>query len=365
MDKAADIALRKDPEDWGPVDMWGLVNELNRLRPAYRDRPEHEFTVCEQEGNRPVRVCFARPSRVQREGYSWDRHVADETIGLVVRSGDILIEANEAVSPVLMHRLVGLFALAAIVGRSMSGSDYGRRVEIAIGDSDGGRPLICFSTSSSEERLIPDPYFVLTRAYEKEKEAIESLWSDWTSRKPAVYWRGSPTGLEKYARPEQSQRVRLVTLGSEPELASDFNVKFSTASGFEADFAERLLAKGLIGDPEPQMAVMDYRYQVDVDGVSSSWTGLFIKLLTGAPVLKVESDRNFRQWYYPSMRPWIHYVPVSSDLSDLASIWRMLSARPDVARGIGAAGRDFALGLDFASQLHAGASVLARRIGTT
>ena len=41
-----------------------------------------------------------------------------------------------------------------------------------------------------------------------------------------------------------------------------------------------------------------YKYQIDIDGNTNAWPGLFQKLLTGSPVLKVASPYGFRQWLY-------------------------------------------------------------------
>src|SRR3546814_15147305 len=72
-----------------------------------------------------------------------------------------------------------------------------------------------------------------------------------------------------------------------------------------------------MGSPEPQDRILDFKYQIDVDGNTNSWPGLFLKLLTGAPVLKVESEVGFQQWYYGALEPWQNFVPIKSDASDL------------------------------------------------
>ena len=82
-----------------------------------------------------------------------------------------------------------------------------------------------------------------------------------------------------------------------------------------------------------------YRAHIDIDGRTNSWPGFFQKLLSGSPVLKVQSARRYRQWYYDRLRPWEHYVPVASDLTDLVdkAIW--LLENDAQAQRIGLAGR--------------------------
>jgi hypothetical protein len=63
-------------------------------------------------------------------------------------------------------------------------------------------------------------------------------------------------------------------------------------------------------------------------------------LASGAVVLKY-----FTQgfpFYHSALEPWVHYVPLKKDLSDLLETLRWLKANDDRARQIGDAGRAFA-----------------------
>jgi len=60
---------------------------------------------------------------------------------------------------------------------------------------------------------------------------------------------------------------------------------------------------------------MEYNYILDLDGWVNAWSALFWKLLSGSLVLK--HDSNWCQWYYEDLKPYVHYVPVKKDLSDL------------------------------------------------
>src|SRR5205807_769719 len=71
----------------------------------------------------------------------------------------------------------------------------------------------------------------------------------------------------------------------------------------------------ILRDACSQMAFMDYKYAIDIDGNSCSWPGLFTKLLMGNTVLKVDSVLGFRQWYYHKLIPWRNFVPVSTAVS--------------------------------------------------
>ena len=57
-------------------------------------------------------------------------------------------------------------------------------------------------------------------------------------------------------------------------------------------------------DYVPEIAFPAYKFQIDIDGNTNSWPGLFQKLLTGSAILKVASPYGYRQWYYDRLRPW-------------------------------------------------------------
>ncbi len=96
-------------------------------------------------------------------------------------------------------------------------------------------------------------------------------------------------------------------------------------------FAESL---GLIAPHIPQTDFLKYRYLVDIDGNSNSWS-LLLKLLMGSCVLKTATE--LRQWYYADLRPWVHYIPIrptfpsfwngSSGVANMTGM-RTISPRP-------------------------------------
>ncbi|TNY24830.1 hypothetical protein DMC30DRAFT_386415 [Rhodotorula diobovata] len=60
----------------------------------------------------------------------------------------------------------------------------------------------------------------------------------------------------------------------------------------------------------------EYKYMLDVDG--NGWSGRFHRLMsTNSLVLK---STIFPEWYQDMIQPWVHYVPVQTDYSDLYPI---------------------------------------------
>ncbi|WP_267895632.1 glycosyl transferase family 90 [Polynucleobacter acidiphobus] len=94
-----------------------------------------------------------------------------------------------------------------------------------------------------------------------------------------------------------------------------------------------------------------FKYLIDVDGNSNAWSSLFLKLLSGSVVLKVESEDGYKQWYYDRLIPWQHYVPVNKDLSDLQEKLDWLRDNDDRAKKLAKLGKDFAFDISFEKEL--------------
>ena len=75
---------------------------------------------------------------------------------------------------------------------------------------------------------------------------------------------------------------------------------------------------------------MDYKYILDIDGNSASWTRLPYIMGGGSVALKVES--NYGQWFYGDIKPFEHYVPIKSDFSDLIEKIEWLKSNDDKAK---------------------------------
>ena len=80
-----------------------------------------------------------------------------------------------------------------------------------------------------------------------------------------------------------------------------------------------------------------YKYLLDVDGHANTYSRCRWILLSNSVLLKVGSS--YSQWYYRAMKPWVHYVPVREDLSDLQEALDRCIANDDLAYEIANRGR--------------------------
>jgi hypothetical protein len=225
---------------------------------------------------------------------------------------------------------------------------------------DCGAPLqVSFCSNSPDSILIPDMSFLSSLAYRAERLIFSRRSIAWDQKLPVAFWRGTTTG----PKPDgwrSMPRVQLCELGRDDAAGSfDCGITGRLANISDEEHLEMQVA-GIIKPIVPSTEFDRYRYHIDIDGNTNSWPGLFIKLLTGGPVLKVASQYGFRQWYYDRLIPWENYVPIASDLSDLREKLNWLIQNDDKSRLIGSAGRELAESMTVYNQSVLACNYLAR-----
>ena len=61
--------------------------------------------------------------------------------------------------------------------------------------------------------------------------------------------------------------------------------------------------------------MVNYKYILDVDGNSNTWDATAWKLNSGSIIMK--SDTVWRQFFYDEYLPWVHFIPIADDFSDI------------------------------------------------
>jgi hypothetical protein len=202
-----------------------------------------------------------------------------------------------------------------------------------------GKPVIFFARSALPNTIafhMPSDWLYRIRrencAADREAFAVvASAKVPWHMRAKKLFWRGSFTN---------QRRKVLVDMAAKHKDKMD--CKFS---GFP-----------YISDEERARAVAEYgenvslnrvaleqhqrwRYLVDIDGFG--WSGRFSELmLTGSVVFKA---MGFVEYWYAALKPWEHYVPVQSDLSDLLQRYDEAVASDTRMRAIAQRAYDFSL----------------------
>ncbi|KAG6861171.1 hypothetical protein C0995_002978 [Termitomyces sp. Mi166 len=97
---------------------------------------------------------------------------------------------------------------------------------------------------------------------------------------------------------------------------------------------------------QDKKAAGNYKYVLDIDG--NGWSSRFKRLITSNSLIFKATI--FPEWFTDRIAPWVHYVPVQADLSDLADSLTFFRGDPNgdgahdaLAQKIAMAGREWSL----------------------
>ncbi|KAJ8073632.1 hypothetical protein PM082_011910 [Marasmius tenuissimus] len=189
-----------------------------------------------------------------------------------------------------------------------------------------------------------------------------------------LMWRGSDTGIwhSKGVRWEKSHRDWLVTWASGVSGSVDvlfdkeanatgpvgspkavrkarlnpalLDVAFAGNMQCEEEVCKEMEKVYPLARAIPPKEAGNYKYVIDVDG--NGWSGRFKRLMTSNAL--VFKSTIFPEWYSDRVQPWVHFVPVQVDLSDLYDSLMFFRGDPngdgaheDLAKKIGAQGREW------------------------
>lgn len=178
--------------------------------------------------------------------------------------------------------------------------------------------------------LIPDPAFMGSRGHVnslgEQQEFEKNLPFD--TRKPTLFWRGAASGLgftETGWR--ETPRGKLTLKAREMANAEILDAKFTKVEGWSPETIHSIHSEQIVGPYVDFSDFLKFKYLIDVDGICCAWISLYLKLASQSVTVKVQSE--YQQWYYDRLKPWVHYVPLRSDLNDLTNIYEWLVMHPE------------------------------------
>ena len=255
----------------------------------------------------------------------------------------VVLDANFRNSPRLSFFAGRLAPTLSLLEAAHATGELPDRFTMRINLNDGPATRgIAFCSNNPLDLLVPDPVFIVRNAYAPVRVAFTDP-VPWRRRLPVVFWRGGSSGFLRTGQDwRELPRIRLCELARiEPVL----DAGLSHVAQLSDEAQREIKSAGLLRARIPEYLFNQYRYHIDIDGNTNSWPGLFIKLLSGSPVLKIASPHGFRQWYYDRLVPDIHYVQVASDMSDLLEKAHWLMADDKRAIQIGEQARALALSM--------------------
>jgi hypothetical protein len=164
----------------------------------------------------------------------------------------------------------------------------------------------------------PDYHFIQYRGFRDILTSIEKKWILFYKRKQVVFWRGaSSSGYESESPPvHDCNDILRVKLCKKAESHKWLDVQISSKIG------RCLFSNMSVGSRIEEVKWIANRGLIDIDGNANAW-GLYWRLASGSVVFKVESD--FTNAYIDRLIPWVHYIPISRNLSDLVERTKMIA----------------------------------------
>lgn len=163
--------------------------------------------------------------------------------------------------------------------------------------------------------LIPDQFSLSENWYQTSQEILSlNRQIPWGEKLPLAMWRGSLTD------------IGIPNTGI-------FVPGFRSCPRYRICILDReWVDGGLLGSECPQMdqlllqdGVMKagaskkehllFKYLPVLDGHMCTYPGYQWRLLSNSLTLKQESDQE--QWFYSALQPYVHYIPIANDMSDL------------------------------------------------
>ncbi|CDQ68921.1 protein O-glucosyltransferase 1 [Oncorhynchus mykiss] len=148
----------------------------------------------------------------------------------------------------------------------------------------------------------------------------------WKRKESRGFFRGSRTSPE---------RDPLVLLSREAPDLVDAEYTKNQAWKSEKDTLGRPPAQEI-----PLVEHCQYKYLFNFRGVAASFR-LKHLFLCGSLVFHVGEE--WLEFFYPQLLPWVHYIPVKQDLSDLRELLQFVKENDDIAQEIAVRGQRFIL----------------------
>ena len=257
-----------------------------------------------------------------------------------------LVTADKA-AQAMGGRLLPLLRVASVAAWRF-GSQYPQAViALQMHDEEPGGVGIRFDAPLEDlAPLLPDPYALGSEGYRLFREQLERQpLPPWPERLQRAFWRGATTGSQSITVRRLSANRRYQLCEYTRRYPQWLDARLTRVAQCRDAFAEQAVLEHLCERQlmapacEPWYFGL-HRFLIEIDGNVNSW-GLLWKLISGSCVLRVDSPR--RQWYHPLLKPYSHFVPIASDLTDLPDRLAWCFDHPDICEKIAAQGRSLAL----------------------
>lgn len=138
---------------------------------------------------------------------------------------------------------------------------------------------------------------------------------DWNNKVNKCIWRGATTGgVYTLSNFKDYPRTKLVELSLKYPALIDARFNYITQYD-KQDTMLRMIKLGYLGNAMPIKEQLKYKYQVYLAGNPGWSMRLYWQLFSESLIFKVEDD--YINFFSHCLKPWVHFIPIKRDLSDL------------------------------------------------
>lgn len=183
--------------------------------------------------------------------------------------------------------------------------------------------------SKAEKNLImmPDIHMLSLDGWNKLYKDIKdsSALAPWENKINKIYWRGSTTGgvyqtedriynIKNYSK---LPRISLVMMSL--SFPDKIDARFTAYYQFDHSQSSQDLFKVLTilfeDSPKvPEVEHLPYKYLASIDGNTAAWVRPLWIMASNSVLL---FQFRYVQWFSAAIKPWVHYVPLDYDISDI------------------------------------------------
>jgi hypothetical protein len=191
-------------------------------------------------------------------------------------------------------------------------------------------PVFTFAKNKHIASLVAFPDEEMLQGY---KNLIDSV-VEANARYPfeqkhnKAFWRGTTTGKSFLLEEWQTlPRAQLVLFGKNHSDLLDAKFTHVTQTNQPEQLTALLKEQNLYSKYVSVPDHIAFKYLVDMDGNSCTYSRFVWILFSNSLCLKQISDHE--QWYYGELKPYVHYVPFKSDMSDFAEQMTWIDNHPE------------------------------------
>ncbi|CAH0388229.1 unnamed protein product [Bemisia tabaci] len=192
-------------------------------------------------------------------------------------------------------------------------------------------PLFSWCGSNSTQDIVMPTYDLTESVLENMGRVSLDMLSvqgnidlKWESKIPKAFWRG---------RDSSKERLKLIKIArAHPQLFNASLTNFFFFRDLERQYG-----------PKDKLVsffkFFDYKYQINMDGTVAAYR--FPYLLAGDSLV-FKQDSEYYEHFYSDLKPWKHYIPFNSDLSNLVERIKWAIDHDKEAKRIAVGGQTFA-----------------------